>query len=86
MPSKVVEPKDVYSLTVEENENIMDASVMTHFHTPPPPLKSVVFEDTMIFFMNIAKAKQMEVASSKPPIDYECISKKQARSKLGPIV
>ena len=83
---KLAEFKDIYSLTAEETKKIVDASVTSHFHPPPPPLKSIVPEDTIIFFMNIAKTKQTGVASSKLPTDYERISKKQARSKSGPIV
>ena len=76
LSKKLVQPKDVYLLNPEETKNIVDTSVMTHFHPSSPPLKPVLAEDSMKFFMNIAKVKQMWAASSKPPIDYECISKK----------
>ena len=36
--------------------------------------------------MNMAKSKQTGAASSKPPSDYERISKKHAKSKSTPIV
>ena len=83
---KVAKPRDVYSLIAEETKKIVDTSVTTHFHPPPPPLKPVVPEDAMKFFMNMAKSRQTWEASSKLLSDYECISKKQAKRKSGPIV
>ena len=82
----MAKPKDVYSLTTEERKKVVETSVMSHFHPPPPPPKHVVPEDAVSFFTKMAKVKQMGADSIKPLTDYECINKKQAKSKSGPII
>ena len=55
---KLVKPKDVYSLNLEQTKKIIDASVTAFFHPSVPPSKLAVPEDSMNSFMNIAKVNK----------------------------
>jgi hypothetical protein len=77
---KLAEPKDAYSFIAEETKKIVDASVTSHFHPPPPPLKHVVPEDVVKFFTKMAKVKQMGAASRKLSTDYERIARSRPRA------